>query len=229
MRQARGEAPEAKAALSELCEAYYNPVLRFLLREGKDGDQARELTQAFFNSILSRNNIQLAEPGKGRFRSYLLGALKHFLADLRRHQSRQKRGGDAQHQSLDETSSEGIPDLQISDPSSTVPDSYFDREWALALIDRSLKTIEASFAKKQKLGHFETLKPWLTGDADTFSQAEAATTLRLSPGAIKVAIHRLRQDFNQSVRAEIAQIVTSPDEINDELNYLIQTLSSGKF
>lgn len=144
--QARGEAPEARAALSDLCEAYDTPVLRFLLREGKNEDEAGELTQSFFARVLSTNSRQHADPNKGRFRSYLLGALK----------------------------------------------------------------------------------PWLTGDADSFSQEEAATTLMISRGAVKVAIHRLRKDFNEAIRAEIAQTVNTPEEVTEELHYLIKALSSAR-
>ena len=114
MLQARGDKPEARTALADLCEAYFNPVLRFLLREGKSNDEARELTQAFFARLLSSDGIRHVDPEKGRFRSYLLGALKNFLADLRRHKSRQKRGGDVLHQSLEEPEGDH---LQVADSS----------------------------------------------------------------------------------------------------------------
>ncbi len=223
--KARGEAPEAKAALSDLCQAYYTPVLRFLQREGKSKDEAEELAQSFFARLLAKNSIQNADPQKGRFRSYLLGALKHFLVENRRNQSRLKRGGDAQHQSLDEPESEVSPGLQLPDPTSFIPDSYFDREWALALMDRGLQTVEATLTKNGKSSHFETLKPWLMGDASSLSQADAATALKISPGAIKVSIHRLRKDFAEAIRAEIAQTVNTPEEVSEELCYLIEALS----
>lgn len=223
--KARGDAPEAKAALSDLCQAYYAPVLRFLRREGKSKDLAEDLAQSFFARILDKNSIQNADPARGRFRSYLLGALKHFLAEHRRNQSRLKRGGEDQPRSLDESKTESTPCLQLPDPTSSIPDSYFDREWALALMDRGLQTIEASFDKNGKSLHYETLKPWLMGDASTLSQADAASTLNLSPGAIKVSIHRLRKEFADAIRAEIAQTVDTPGEISEELRYLIEVLS----
>ena len=225
MRQARGDAPEAKAALSDLCEAYYTPVLRFLQREGKSKDEAEEFTQAFFARILSQNSLQHADPQKGRFRSYLLGALKNFLGEFLRNQSRQKRGGDVIHESLDEPESDSSPGLQLPDPESSIPDSYFDREWALALMDRGLKSVEAKFSKSGKEQHFEVLKPWLMGDASTLSQADAAASLNLTPGAIKVSIHRLRKDFADAIRNEVAQTVDSPEEISEELRYLIEVFS----
>lgn len=226
--QARGDQPEAKAALSDLCEAYFNPVLRFLLREGKDEDEAHELAQGFFARLLSSNGIREVDPGKGRFRSYLLGALKNFLADLRRRESRQKRGGGASHRSIDETDSESPGKQQIVDFSATIPDSYFDREWALAVMDRGLQVVESAFARRDKSHHFEILKPWLMGDEGALSQEEAAATLNLSRGAVKVAIHRMRKDFGEAVRSEISQTVNSPGEVADELRYLIEAFSSAR-
>lgn len=225
--QARGEEPEARTALADLCEAYFNPVQSFLLREGKGHEEAGELTQAFFTRILSSNGIRRVHPEKGRFRSYLLGALKNFLADLRRRESRQKRGGEIDHQSLDEDSCESPYGLQVADPSGAVPDSYFDREWALAVMDRGLKKVESGFADRNKIQHFEVLKPWLMGEAATLSQEEAATMLNLTRGAVKVAIHRMRKDFGDAIRAEIAQTVHSPEEIADELRYLVEAFSSA--
>ena len=227
MLQARGEAPEAKAALSDLCEAYYTPVLRFLQREGKSKGEAEEFAQSFFARLLAKNSIQNADPEKGRFRSYLLGALKHFLAEHRRNQSRQKRGGDAQHQSLDEPENDSSPGLQLPDPESSIPDTYFDREWALALMDRGIQIVESTFTKNGKAHHFETLKPWLMGDATNLSQADAAASLNLTPGAIKVSIHRLRKDFAEAIRTEIAQTVNTPEEISEELRYLIEVMSNS--
>ena len=224
--KARVEAPEAKAALSDLCEAYYTPVLRFLQREGKAKDEAEELAQSFFARLLAKNSIQNADPEKGRFRSYLLGALKHFLAEHRRNQSRQKRGGDARHQSIDEPANETSPGLQLADPTSSIPDTYFDQEWALALMDRAFQIIENTLEKNGKYHYFEILKPWLMGDATNLSQAEAATLLNLTPGAIKVSIHRLRKDFSAAIRSEIAQTVNTPEEISEELRYLIEVLSN---
>lgn len=226
--QARGDQPEARAALSDLCEAYFNPVLRFLLREGKGKDEADELTQAFFARILSSNGIRNVDPAKGRFRSYLLGALKNFLSDLRRREASQKRGGEATHESLDETGPESSKELQIADSSAAIPDAYFDHEWALAVMDRGLQVVESSFARRDKSHHFELLKTWLMGDEGTVSQEEAAAELNLTPGAVKVAIHRMRKDFGEAIRSEIAQTVDSPEEVADELRYLIEALSSAR-
>jgi RNA polymerase sigma-70 factor (ECF subfamily) len=223
--QARGEAPEAKAALGELCETYWMPVFRFLRREGRGEDESRELVQEFFARLLARNSLDGVDPRKGRFRSYLLGALKHFLAEQRRNAERQKRGGDAIMESIDSGGSETSPGLPIADPGGNVPDSWFDREWALALMAGSLARVQADFEKAGKEKQFEILKPWLMGDTEGFSQADAANSLNMTTGAIKVAIHRLRKSFRDSVEAEIAETVSGPDEIREELRYLIEVLS----
>jgi RNA polymerase sigma-70 factor (ECF subfamily) len=224
--RARGDAPEAKAALGELCEAYWTPVFKFLRREGRSEDQSREITQEFISRLLSRPGMNKANPEKGRFRSYLLGALKNFLAETKRNEGRLKRGGDAVIESIDSGATDTSPGWQIPDPSATVPDSYFDRQWALAIMDRSLKTVQATFGKAGKEAHFEVLKAWLIGETGNLSQAEAAASLGMTTGALKVAIHRLRASFREAVQAEISQTVEDADEAAEELRYLIEVLST---
>ena len=224
--RARGETPDARAALGELCEAYYQPVLRFLRREGRDEDAAREFTQEFFARVLARGGFDEADPERGRFRSYLLGALKHFLADQRKHEQRLKRGGGIAAESLDASGLDDEPgSWQIADPSSPAPEALFDHEWALALIARALAVIEKEFAAAGKPDQFDTLKPWLMGEAPSMSQADAARRLRLSEGALKVGIHRLRKRFRDAVRAEISQTLRDPSLVDEELRHLISALS----
>jgi RNA polymerase sigma-70 factor (ECF subfamily) len=225
--RARGDEPEARVALGELCEAYWTPVFRFLCREGRNEDESRELTQEFFARILSRGEIGRIDPERGRFRSYLLGALKHFLADRRRAEGRQKRGGEAVVESIDSGGTETSPGMQILDPEGAVPEGWFDREWALAVMDRALKVVKSDLTEAGKERHFEVLKPWLVGDTGKLSQADAASALGLSAGAVKVAIHRLRRSFRDAVETEIAQTVDDPDDIAGELRYLIEVLTCG--
>ncbi|MFK7911972.1 MAG: RNA polymerase sigma factor, partial [Akkermansiaceae bacterium] len=222
--RARGQAPEARAALGELCEAYWTPVYRFLKREGRSEDESRELTQEFVSQLLSTSTLENADPRKGRFRSYLLGALKHFLSNNRRAEGRQKRGGDAVIESIDSGGSITSPGIQLPDHGATPTDAYFDRHWALAIMDRGLTTVQNSFEESGKSEQFETLKPWLMGDADGLSQQDAAAELGLSAGAAKVAIHRLRQKFGEAIRSEIADTVDTKEEIQEELRYLIEAI-----
>jgi len=223
--RARGESVEGQAALSELCDAYYQPVLRFLRREGRDEDAARELTHDFFARVLAGGAFDGADPERGRFRSYLLGALRHFLADQRDHALRLKRGSGIAPDSLDApVGTDTSPGFQVADPAATAGDAGFDREWALTVMDRSLSALQKEFGDTGKLEEFETLKPWLMGDAATGSQADAARRFGLSEGAVKVMIHRLRKRFRAVVRAEIAQTLRDPALVEEELHHLIEAL-----
>jgi RNA polymerase sigma-70 factor (ECF subfamily) len=224
--RARGADPGARAALGDLCEAYWTPVYRFLRREGRDDDSSRELTQEFFSRLLAGNTLEKADPGKGRFRSYLLGALKHFLSDQRRAEGRRKRGGDAVIESIEAGGSVTSPGMQLPDPAAGADDAWFDRHWALAVMERGLDRVLESFRESGKEKQFEVLKPWLIGDVEGLSQTGAASELGMSPGAIKVAIHRMRQKFGEAIRAEIADTVETEDEVSAELRYLIEALQA---
>lgn len=226
--RAHGESPEAKEALSELCAAYYAPVVAFLrrdpfsgLRAGSGGDDAaRERAHAFFESVLA-GGLGRPEPERGRFRSYLLGALKNFLSNQRAAAQAQKRGGGAEHVPL-----EGDTDTSPTPPVPGTTDDVlaFDREWAFTIIARALAALEKEHAAKAAL--FTTLKPWLDGGAD-LSQTEAATTLGMSENAVKVAIHRLRARFRELIRTEVAATVNDPAELTNELRHLIAIASAG--
>ena len=224
--RAGGETPEARAALGDLCEAYWNPIYRFLRREGRGEDESKELTQAFFAKVLAGAGIGKVDPAKGRFRSYLLGALKHFLANQRRDANREKRGGGAVIESIDTGGTETSPGLQIADPGAAKGDAWFDRHWALAVMERGLDRVRESFEPSGKTGQFEVLKPWRMGDPDGLTRAEAAEQLGMTRAAAKVAIHRLRQKFGEAIRSEVAATVDTEEEIRDELRYLIEALKA---
>ena len=226
--RARGGSPEARAALGDLCEAYWNPVFHFLRREGRGEDESRELTQDFFAKLLAGAGIDGADPAKGRFRSYLLGSLKHFLAKHRRDANREKRGGGAVVESIDSDGSETSPGLQVADPGATAGDAWFDRHWALAVMERGLDRVRVTFEDSGKGGQFEVLRPWLMGEPEGLTQAEAAAQLGMTSGAVKVAIHRLRQKFGDAIRQEIADTVDTEEEIAGELRYLIEALRAGR-
>lgn len=226
--RARGETPEARAALGDLCAAYWNPVFHFLCREGRNEDDSRELTQAFFAKLLGGAGIGDANPAKGRFRSYLLGSLKHFLANQRRDANREKRGGGAVIESIDGGGSETSPGLQVVDPGAGADDAWFDRHWALAVMERGLDRVRESFGQAGKEEQFKILKPWLMGDPEGLSQADAAGQLGMTRAAVKVAVHRLRQKFGEAIRSEIAETVETEEEIAAELRYLIEVLQARR-
>lgn len=211
--RASGDDPAAQAALSELCAAYYAPVIAFLRARGRDEDTARELAHAFFEKVLAGGALGGADQARGRFRSYLLGAVKHFLADRFDRAQAAKRGAGIEPESLDEAAEPPVEDERI-----------FDRQWALTLIARALEITGSELRDAGKAQHFDVLKPWITGGGETFPQAAAAQQLGLSEGAVKVAIHRLRQRFREAVKAEIAQTVPTPADIDDELRHLLAVL-----
>ena len=220
--RAQGDTPEAKAALSELCGFYYEPVFRFIRRERSDDETARTLTQEFFVQILQGRKLS-AQKDKGRFRSYLLGAVKHFLADNRKKSNRQKRGGNAIELSLND-SEETISDFTELSSLHTA-DTWFDRQWALNIMSRGLDRLRSQMAAGGKGAHFEDLKHWLTGQGNC-SQAELAKKLGYSETAIKVVIHRTRKKFGEAIRSEILQTLNQPNDLGSELRYLTEVLSN---
>jgi RNA polymerase sigma factor (sigma-70 family) len=222
--KARGDSPAAKAALSELCAAYYPPVFTFIRGTASNEDAARDLTQEFFARLLARRGIDTVDPMRGRFRSFLLGAVKHFLADMHDHAMRLKRGGGRVLESID-PGTDTSPGLQVADVSAPVPDREFDRRWALTVLDRALAALAEEHKAAGKAAYFEALKPWLTGDTDTISQADAARQLDLNEGAVKVAIHRLRRRFREVIKAEISRTVSEHVQVDEELRHLLEALS----
>lgn len=215
--RSRGSDTQASAALSELCEAYYAPVVAFLRREGREEDAARELAHDFFAKLLAGGAIEGAKPERGKFRSYLLGALRHFAADQRDKSLAAKRGSGLEHAEMDDEMADGV---------AAMPDAEFDRQWALTVLARSLSRLEAEMASEGKIAHFEALKPWLTAEADSTPQTVAAEKLGLSVEAVKVAVHRLRKRFREAVKAEIAQTVSDAADVREELDALMAALRS---
>ena len=221
--EARGDSPEAKAVLSDLCAAYYAPAFAFIRRNAPDEDSARDLTQEFFARLLARHGVDSVDPARGRFRSFLLGAVKHFLANAHDHAHRLKRGAGQPIESLD-PGTDTSPGLQLADPKAPSPDREFDRKWALTLLARALAVLAEEHKTAGKAGQFEALKPWLTGDTEDMSQADAARQLGLNEGAVKVAIHRLRRRFREVIKNEIAQTLSDPARVDLELHYLLEAL-----
>jgi RNA polymerase sigma factor (sigma-70 family) len=215
--RSRVRAITARAALSELCAAYYAPVVAFLRREGRDEDTARELAHDFFARLLGGGEIEGAQPERGRFRSYLLGALKHFAADQRDRSLAKKRGGGVEHEEI-------IAGNEIADAGAESPDAAYDRQWALTVLARAMSCLESEMREEGKGGHFDVLKPWLTGGDADHPQSAAASELGISEDAVKMAVHRLRKRFRESVKAETAQTVSGPESVREELAALMAAL-----
>lgn len=213
-----GKDEDAKSALSDLCTAYYEPVVAFLRRSGRGPDDARETAHAFFERVLSQG-IGAPDRLRGKFRNYLLGSLKHFLSKQREASLAEKRGGGMERVPLssERESSPGLPIPGVMDDTLA-----FDSDWAFTLIARALAALEAEQAGRMEI--FVTLKPWLSGAAE-IPQAEAARALAISETAVKVAIHRLRVRFRELIRMEVAATVGDPEEVTEELRHLIAVAS----
>jgi RNA polymerase sigma-70 factor (ECF subfamily) len=223
---AKGDTPESRQALSELCAAYYAPVIAFLSRSAKNEDQARDFAHSFFAGLLERHGIDGADPQRGRFRTYLLGAIKHFLANQRAAATCVKRGPDVIHEPI--APATGTPSgREIPDPAALPPDEVFDREWALSVLQRALSRLEQDTESGGMDSQFHTLKAWLTGERPDLTQAEAAQSLGMTEGAVRVAIYRLRKRFRELVKLEIGHTVDASTTVEDELRYLAAILSRG--
>lgn len=216
--RAKEQDTNGKTALSELCEAYYAPVVAFLRFRGNPEDAARDKAHAFFAEILAGHTLAGVDPARGRFRSYLLGALRHFLSDEHDRHQAAKRGGGV----------ETVPigtEAGCDVPTPASDETAFDRQWALTVIARALNVVGNEWKDSGKEEQFEALKSSLTGTGETLPLAEAARKLGISEGAAKVSIHRLRARFRDVVKSEIAQTVPKESDIDDELRHLIAVLS----
>jgi RNA polymerase sigma-70 factor (ECF subfamily) len=223
VRLAKEESEDGRRALADLCAAYYEPVVAFLNRELRDADAAREMGHGFFAEMLAGGTIAAAERDRGRFRSYLLGAVKHFLAHQRQAARRLKRGGGVAPVPLDDDA--GGP-VEIADPNLLTPDAAFDRQWALTTISRALEMVRRECEEEGRGDFFQRLKPWLTGDAQHGDQGAVADACGMSAAALKMAISRLRRRFRDCLRAEVAGTLDDEGLIDAEMQELFAALSS---
>lgn len=219
----RGQGDESRKALSELCEAYYTVVENFIRRETRNSEESRDLAHEFFARLLAGGGLAHADREKGRFRSYLFGAVKHFLSVERTHRARLKRGGGAEHVPLDLPGQDTNHAIQVADPGTPAPDMLFDRQWARTMLTHAMDRLAAEMAEAGKADQFEALKPFLQVGG-TEPGAEAGTALGLNPAALKVAVHRLRKRFKVAVRQEIAETLHDPAMVEEELKHLLQVL-----
>jgi RNA polymerase sigma factor (sigma-70 family) len=217
-------APQAQEALAALCGAYWYPLYAFIRRQGYTADHAQDLTQEFFARLLEKDFLQVVDRDKGKFRSFLLAACKHFLANERDRASAQKRGGGRVHWPIDLDAAEGRYSLEPAH--ALTPERLFDRRWALTLLDQVLSQLQEELVRAQKGPLFEHLKGFLTGEQGTLSYSQVAQELSLTEGAVRVAVHRLRRRYRELLCAEIARTVHDPSQIEDEIRDLFTALGS---
>ncbi len=218
---AQADSAEGRRALADLCDAYYEPVVAFLRCELREAEAAREMSHAFFAATLAAGGGTLgtADRGRGKFRSYLLGAVKHFLSHQREAARRLKRGGGVEALPLDTDEARSITDAQ-----QLSPDAEFDRQWAVTVLARSLEALRAECQREGRQGFFETVRPLLTGDVAHGDQAALAAACGMSLSAFRMALHRLKKRLRQCVKAEVSGTLDEPALVDDEMRALFAAL-----
>jgi RNA polymerase sigma-70 factor (ECF subfamily) len=220
-----GQRADARSidALASLCERYWYPLYAYLRRRGYLREEAQDLTQEFFARVLEKRYIERADRNKGRFRTFLLTSLTYFLSDEVDRRQALKRGGLRRPLPFEMQDGE---EIYLREPShNETPERIFERSWALALLERVLARLRNEFVEGAEPAHFERLKDYLLGHADV-PYAELARELHTTEGALKVAIHRLRKRYRAGLRAEIAETVEDPAEIEAEIRYLANALAA---
>ena len=219
---ARNDTTRAQRALSDLCAGYWYPLYGYVRRQGVNPEDSQDLTQEFFARFLAGNYLAQVSPMHGKFRAFLLACLKHFLANEWDKARAQKRGLGQRTISFDELDAESRYRLEPADDQSA--DKLFERRWAMTLLNTVLAKLRAEFQRDQKEALFEKLKPTLAGSRESQPYAELAGELKMTVGAVKVAVHRFRQRYRELLRAEIANTVSTPGEVDEEIRYVFSVL-----
>lgn len=222
----RGDSPGAAVALEQLCRSYWRPLYAYARRRGYSPDDATDLTQELFARLLHSNGIAAARQEKGRFRSFLLGALKHLLADEKARAKAKKRGGGQAFCSWEQSGAEERLSCELADLQS--PDLLYDRHWALTVLDHAVSRLRVEFSAAGDESLFDALKDYLTGDLVAPSYAATANRLGLSESAVRSAILRLRRRYGDLVREQVAQTVVGSKEVEEEIRYLRSAVSSSR-
>jgi RNA polymerase sigma factor (sigma-70 family) len=212
--------PGAEDALEDLCRGYWYPLYAFIRRSGYGVHDAQDLVQGFLTQFLERRHLDAVAPERGRFRSYLLAVLKHFLSDRRKWLGASKRGGGHEVLSIDEAAAESRLGIEPSDCVS--PDLLFERHWGLSVLERVQERLQARYRERGRLEVFNQLQPCLGGTVQPRPLSDLSEALGMEEGAVKVAVHRLRKEYGLALREEIASTVDDPAEIDAEIRRLIQ-------
>ncbi len=215
---------EADRALEDLCRTYWYPLYAYVRRQGRSADDAQDLTQEFFARLLERKHLRLADPDRGRFRTFLLSSLKNFLINEWERARAAKRGGTSVTFSLDQQDADG---RYLAEPADGLtPERIYEKRWAVTLLERVLASLREKYVAQDKALLFETLKPYVCGDAMADGYDEIAARLGMSAGAVRVAMHRLREAYRELLRAEVSRTVGTPADVDQELRHLAAALRS---
>jgi DNA-directed RNA polymerase specialized sigma24 family protein len=217
-----GSSPEAMQALAELCRTYWYPLYAYVRRKGHEVADAQDLTQEFFARFLEKNYFGLADRRKGKFRSFLLASLEHFLAKEWNRAHRLKRGGGQTIIRWDHCDAEERYRLEPADEAT--PERIYERRWALTVLEQAMAALEAEYTAAGKKHLYEQLRVFISGEDDPAAYTDLAMGLQMSEGAVRVAAHRLRQRYAEAVRLELAKLVQKPEEIEAELRHLFAAL-----
>ena len=218
------ESPEAREALEELCQTYWYPLYAFIRRSGHTREDAQDLAQEFFARLLARDWLAQVDASKGRFRSFLLGALKHFLANELDKARAIRRGGRQPFISLDAVTAETR--YQLEPAHLEAPDKIFERRWAIQILDKALAALQREHTQQGKGVVFDTLKDCLAGSRESVPYAELAPRLGVSVAALKVMVHRFRGRYRDLLHEEVARTVDEHGQIEGEMRYLLEILRS---
>lgn len=224
MAAGRPKSTSYQQALETLCKTYWFPLYAYLRRHGYDSSLAEDYTQAFFAGLLEKHGLRLADPKRGKFRSFLLGSLKHFLSNERARARAKKRGGGRKVISLDFENAESQYAREPRDELS--PEKLFERSWALTVLAQTMARLQAEAVTANKRELFDRLKVYLTAEKGSVPYHDVAAELGMAKGTVRVAVHRLRRRYKELLRDEIAQTVTSEEEIDEEIRHLFTALGS---
>jgi len=219
--RAKGGDAQGREAFSTLCRDYWHPIYAFIRRQGHGTEEARDLTQDYFVLLLEKSFLHDVRRTHGRFRSFLLASVRHFLSDARDRMRAAKRGGGQSPIPLDEAFAE---ESYLREPHTELtPEEIFERRWALTVIDRAVRRLHEDAEKRGRLGQFERLQEFLTGaGSDTYRKA--GSDLGMTEDAVKVAVHRLRRRYGEMLRKEVEETVADPAQVDDEIRYLLEVI-----
>ena len=221
---AQGESPAAQEALEGLCRTYWRPIYGFVRRQGAGTEDAEDLTQGFFAQLLERRSLNAVRKEKGRLRSYLLGALKYFLADEQRRSMAIKRGKGQRLIPLEEIRADERIEMEPADP--VTAEMIYERRWALTVLEQVLGRLKDEYRAAGNAALFDSLKQLLPDEPGSPPQAEIAAQLGMTENALRQAFYRFRQRYQSLLREEIAHTVATPGDIEDELRYLIAVVEA---
>lgn len=217
------DSSRSREALAALCETYWYPLYAFIRRQGCTAEEAGDLAQGYFLQLLEKGFLRTVRPEAGRFRSFLLASLKHFLSNERDRERALKRGGGKAPIRLELDTAEGRYRMDPAD-SALTPDRLFERQWAMTVLERSMSRLREESIRSGETVRFDLLKPYLTGEEPAVPYRQMAAELGLRESGVKAAVHRMRKQFGRVLREVIAQTVANPADIDDEIRYMLSSL-----